>query len=140
VRRWVAADSFDLTLMRDAPPIPVTPADIESSLEDNPDVTELEARGGASILVDLRERIPDRHPQIEAFFFGDDQSVWIMRAGDPRNGAARPTDVYDRDGVLWGTVDVALAARPLPRLRGGWLGGVVRDELGVEVVALYRVR
>lgn len=140
VHRWLAADSFDLTVGRDLVPIPVTSADVERALEDNPDVQELEAVGGASAYADFLERIPDHQPHLQGFFLGDDESVWVMRtpvAVD--DDGTRPTDVYDVEGELLGSLEIAVAANPRPRVRAGWLAGVVRDELGVESVALYQI-
>ena len=140
VDRWVVADSFDVASVQDASPLPVTSTDIQATLEGNPDIEELEVTGGASAVAELMERIPENHPRIEGFFFGDDESIWVMRSAAEAEGDERAIDVFDGSGQLMGIARAPLAATPRPRMRDGWLVGVMRDELGVESVALFRVQ
>lgn len=78
-------------------------------------------------------------PHLHAFFIADEQNVWIMRT--PRSlGDAPLVDVYDASGTLVAVTRVAREPASVPRARGGLLAGVVRDELGVESVALFRIR
>ena len=46
-------------------------------------------------------------------------------------------DIYNLSGTLMAVAHRALESDPRPRVRDGMLAGVVRDELGVESVALY---
>ena len=49
-------------------------------------------------------------------------------------------DIYSLSGTLMAVAHAGVESEPTPRVRDGLLAGVVRDELGVESVALYRIQ
>jgi sugar lactone lactonase YvrE len=124
---------------RDFEAQPVTRADREAALED-PDVAELRAAAGAAGIEELTARIPERKPHLRGFFVDDEGRVWIMPTqGRDAGPAAATVELYAPDGTPLGVARVAVEPEPRPRVRGGLLAGVVRDELGVESVVLYRM-
>jgi hypothetical protein len=137
--RWSTSGDIELTVSPDLAPTPVTATDHEEALA-REDLAEVRDRLGAAGISELASLIPANKPYYATHFFDDDGSLWVMhsemRVSDPE---VRTLDVYDTAGVLRATAATALAAEPRPRVRSGLLAGVVRDDLGVESVAVFRV-
>lgn len=117
---------------RDAPPVPVTDAEVEWILQAYRD---FESRGGR---VD-RGRIPRTKPPLYGGFAARDGTLWIVAAGG--QGEPMLLDVFDPAGRYQGRVraDAPLALTPAPVVRGDAVYAVVRDELGVESVVRERI-
>lgn len=107
------------------------------------DVEELRSAAGPETVAEFTALIPDIKPYLRGFFFDGEKNVWVIRTGEDGSGDAtrtREMDVYDPDGTLVAVARARLEPEPRPRVRDGLLAGVVRDELGTESVALYRIR
>ena len=140
VHRLSIQDGIELTVGRELDPIPVTPADIREVLDDSPDFEELRTIGPSAV-AELTGLIPEFKPYLEGFFVDDEQRVWVMRtAQGDSDDDSYDMDIYDESGTLTAVARAALEPEPSPRVRDGRLAGVVRDELGVESVALYRIQ
>ncbi len=140
IHRWSIQDGIDLTFGRELDPLPVTPAEVQEVLDDSPEFEELRSMGPSAV-AELASLIPDFKPYLEGFFFDDEQSVWVIRTAQGDSGDdMHDMDIYDSSGTLMAVAQAALESEPRPRVRDGLLAGVVRDELGVESVALYRIQ
>lgn len=140
IHRWSILDGIDLTFGRELDPVPVTPAEVQEALDDSPDVEELRSIGPSAV-AELASLIPDFKPYLEGFFFDDEQSVWVIRTAQGNSGDdLHDVDIYHSSGTLIAVARTALESEPRPRIRDNLLAGVVRDELGVESVALYRIQ
>lgn len=140
LHRWTATGQTDLTIGRDLPSGPVTAVDREEALAST-GMEELRSRLGQAGIAEMTSLIPDRKPYLAGFFFDDEENVWVIHAArDASDGTDRNVDVYDADGAFVATLRAPLSADPRPRMRDELLATVVRDALGVESLALYRVR
>ncbi len=137
--RWSTTGDIQVTVDPELSPTPVTAVDQEAALT-REDLAEVRDRLGEAGISELASLIPDNKPYYAAFFFDDEGLLWVMhserRVLDPEE---RTVDVYDMDGAPIATAATALAAVPRPRVRNGLMAGVVRDDLGVESVAVFRV-
>jgi hypothetical protein len=138
VQRWTPEGGAERRFGQEFAPQPVTAADRRRAL-DGPELEGLRAAGGAAAITRLEERIPAVKPHLRGFFVDDEANVWIMRTPSPDSGEASRIDVYGSGGTLRGSAHARLEVEPRPRVRGGLLAAVVRDELGVESVVVYRV-
>lgn len=136
--RWSPSGDMQLTFSPELAPTPVTPADQEVALAGESLVEVLDRLGEAGVS-ELASLIPDNKPYYANFFFDDEGSLWVMHSDMSVDPGERRVNVYDLDGVPRATASTSLAAEPRPRVRGGLLAGVVRDDLGVESVALFQV-
>jgi hypothetical protein len=86
-----------------------------------------------------RSLLPAVKPVIAELIVDDEENVWVVRAESP--GDSSTIDILDPRGVYRGTLTlpVAVARRPVV-VRGGELATVVRDSLGVNYVARFRIR
>jgi hypothetical protein len=84
-----------------------------------------------------RSRIPKTQPLVADFFFGDDETMWVM----PFRGDGMMLDVFDADGRYLGEVRLpgGISPSPAPVLRGNRLVGVAINRDGIPSVAIYRV-
>lgn len=139
VRRWSASDGFVRTIGREFDAPPVTPAELDA-VRRREDVRELRSAAGRAGVDEFIRLVPDRKPHLQGVVLGDDGHVWTLRTAADTASDTLAMDVYDADAALVGVVRAALEPEPRPRLRDGLLVGVVRDELGAESVARYRVR
>ncbi len=137
--RWSTSGGIQLTFGPELAPTPVTAVDREEALA-REDFAEVRDRLGAAGVSELAGLIPENKPYYAAFFFDDEGSLWVMHSemlvADPEG---RRVDVYDMDGTSRATATTALAAAPGPRVRNGLMAGVVRDDVGVESVAVFQV-
>lgn len=138
VHQWSPATGLESAIEVDAPALPVTPEDVAEALTD-PGLEELRSLGeeAANRFSDM---IPQTRPPIAGFFFGEQGQVWIVH-GSELGAATRAHEVsiVAAEGASLGTAQVELTVVPRPRVRGGVLATVTRDELGVESVRMYRV-
>jgi hypothetical protein len=137
VHRWSPSDGLELTLGRELPPEIVTASDREQVLG-GADFDELRALGGQQALDEVAQLIPETWPHLAGFTFDEVANVWVLRAMREA-GEERLLDVYGADGTLIATTSAPMAAAPRPRIRDGRLAAIVRDSLGVESLALYRI-
>ena len=84
--------------------------------------------------------IPDTKTHLMGFFFDDADRVWIVHTNPDPQSEQLTVDIYDSSSEWVGRAEVAVALEPMPRVRGDLLAGVVRDELDVESVVLFRLR
>lgn len=137
--RWSTSGEMELTFGPELAPTPVTAVEQEEALA-REDLAEVRDRLGEAGVSELASLIPRDKPYYAAFFFDDEGSLWVMhserRESDP---GERTLSIYDMDGVPRATASTALAATPRPRVRNGLLAGVLRDDMGVESVAVFRV-
>ena len=137
--RWSTPGEAPLSFGADLVPTPVTASDVEEALAREA-LAEVRDRLGEAGVSEMTSLIPDTKPYYAAFFFDDEGSLWVMHSevgvSDPE---VRTVDVYDMDGAPRAVTSRALAAVPTPRVRNGILAGVVRDDLGVESVAVLQV-
>jgi hypothetical protein len=138
VQRWSPDRGTEQRYGREFDPPPVSSAERAAAL-DGPDVQELRAAAGAAGIAELSGRIPTRKPHLRGFFLDEVGNVWIMPAVGGAGTTASPIEIYRPDGTPTGAAHLQLEADPRPRVRGGILVGVVRDELAVESVVLYRI-
>jgi hypothetical protein len=103
---------------------PVTESERDAALEDNAD---LEA-----------PMIPATKPPVRGFFVGEERDLWVLVRTGSRQEDDR-IDVFDSLGAQVSTLHAALDPRPRPKVRGGIVLGVARDDLGVERVVRYRI-
>lgn len=83
-------------------------------------------------------RIPAVKPAFHGVVVDDRGYVWV--AATPADaGRGGPWDVFDPEGRYLGPVAMELDVFPLPRIRGGTVVGVRRDELDVPQVVVYRL-
>ncbi len=137
--RWSISGDVELTITPQLTPTPLTAVDREEALARD-EFAEVRERLGQAAMSDLESLIPEDRPYYAGFFFDDEGSLWVMRSqGAASEPEQRTVDVYEADGVKRATATTALAARPRPRVRSGLIAGVLRDELGVETVAVFRV-
>lgn len=128
----------ELTVTVDVDPTPVSSVDREEALASD-DLEEVHAIGQAAV-AEMAGSIPDTKPYLAGFFFDDEQRVWVINAeGYAAGSSEREIEIYNLDGTPVGRARAALAAEPRPRIRDGLLAAVVRDELGLESVVLYRI-
>ena len=141
VHRWSETGAFDLTVARDpTPPRVVTAADRDSVLA-GAEYDQLREGFGQAAIADLSAMIPGTKPTLAGFFFDDRDQLWVVRGVDESSQLRESSiEIYDREGMLAATAHAALAAVPTPRMRNGMLAAVIRDELDVESVVLYRIQ
>jgi hypothetical protein len=137
VHRWSPTGEVEQTVGRELPAPRVTQAERQALLEDE-EYEELRVEGGPQIFAEFASLIPDTKPPIQGFFLDDEDRVWIIRTESPPR-ETRPMDVYLPDGTLLGVARTALEPEPRPRMRRGLLVGVIRDGMGREAVAIYRI-
>jgi hypothetical protein len=137
VHRWSTTGQVEQTVGRELPALRVTQAERQALLE-HEEYEELRLEGGPRVFAEFASLIPDTKPPIQGFFLDDGDRVWIIRAESPSR-ETRPMDVYLPDGTLLGVARTALEAEPRPRMRRGLLVGVIRDGMGREAVAIYRI-
>jgi hypothetical protein len=138
LHRVSRAAHLQLTVSVDARPTPVSAMDREEALASH-DLEEVHAIGQAAV-AEMTGMIPDTKPYLAGFFFDDEQRVWVIHAeGDAAGSHERQVDIYNLDGTPVGRARAVLSAEPRPRIRDGLLAAVVRDELDIESVVLYRV-
>lgn len=137
--RWSTPSGTQLTFGADLVPTPVTASDVEEALA-REYLAEVRDRLGAAGVAEMTSLIPDTKPYYATFFFGDEGSLWVMHS-DTRvsDTEERTVDVYDMNGAPRAATKMALAAEPRPRVRNGRVAGVLRDDLGVESVAVLEV-
>jgi hypothetical protein len=139
---WVHRRSADgdvaQTVGREFQPTAVTEAERREVLA-GAEVDRLRREIGEAAVADFASQLPATRPHLLGFFLDDQANVWIMRTGEDGNDTPA-MDVWDAGGTLLATARAALEPEPRPRVRHGILAGVVRDEVGVESVALYRIR
>lgn len=125
------------TIMRKAPSVPVTDADIEqlrSAL-----AREIEQQGA---LPRWWSRLPKTKPPVTGFFFEDDErNLWVELQPEAVTDTTRTFDVFDPDGRYLGLVRVPFVLRghPAPIVRDGFLYGVTLDELDVPYIVKARI-
>jgi hypothetical protein len=119
-------------LEKKADPVPVTRTDVDRVLYAYAD---FERQGGK---ID-RSRIPGTRPPVFGAFTSPDGHLWVAPVRKP--GESAGYDVFDADGRFLGFVRLPfpMAITPPPVVRGDALYGVVRDSLGVESVARFRI-
>ncbi len=81
-------------------------------------------------------RIPAVKPAFRGVVVDDRGHLWVAATAA---GAADRWDVFDPEGRYLGAVAMQLDPFPLPRIRGGTVVGVRRDELDVPRVVVYRL-
>lgn len=138
VHRWSEPDGWDLSIGSEPEAVPVMDVDIEEVLENNRDVEELRAVAGDAGVQQFVDRIPPVKPRVTAAFFDDRGLLWIMRSRAAQD-VAYPVEAYRLDGTLQGADHLPVVPRPHPKVRGGLLVGVARDELGRESIKVYRL-
>ena len=140
IHRVSISEGIDLTFGRELTPLPVTPSERQEAIDDELSVEDRSLIGQAGV-AEFAGLIPDTKPYLQSFFFDDEQSVWVIRAARGDSGDdLLDMDIYSLSGTLMAVAHAALESEPTPRVREGLLAGVVRDELGVESVALYRIQ
>lgn len=135
VHPWFPAGGLEGEIGRDFDPPRVTDADLERVLEGTEEMRE----GAPAAFAEFTGLIPATQPHLGGFFLDQAGRVWIMRTRRVDN-VARTVDVYDTSGTLVASGQAAVEPDPSPRVRDGMLAGVVRDELGVESIAVYRIQ
>ena len=99
---------------------------------------ELRERFGQALEAD-RGMVPQIMPYWDAFIVDDAGRLWVQEyhyTSGPET-TPRAWHIYGEAGVHLGTLNLPIANRPLPVVRGNRLAGVVRDELGVTSVVVY---
>ena len=139
VHRWSTDGELDLSFGRQLAPTPVTAAARQEALASS-EYEELRTVLGQAGVAEMISLIPDVMPYLEGFFFDDESNIWVIRAapGAPHD-VRRTIDIYDAQGTPVGIAHATLEADPRPRVRDGLLAAIIRDELGVESVVLYRI-
>jgi hypothetical protein len=141
---WVAATDryrlerhrFDGTVDRvvegTGTPRPVTREERERALGGYDDFIQKGGKMDAS-------RIPGTHPLFDAFFFGEDETVWVKLSTGRDEPAA--LDVFDGAGAYLGRVEAPtrMGTSPAPAFRDGRMAAVATDEDGVPSVVIMRV-
>lgn len=122
--RRLSADGVETVYSGDVAASPLTESERDAALEDNRD---LEA-----------PMIPTTKPPVRGFFVGEERDLWVLLRSDSPQEDDR-IDVFDSLGAHVSTVHVALDPQPRPKVRGGIVVGVARDDLGVEQVVRYRI-
>lgn len=125
IRRRSLEDGSEVVFARSISGLPVTQAETDAALEEDP-VLE-------------RAMIPTVKPSITAFFPGEKGDLWVLRSSDVSRGAKSQVDTFDANAALLATLELDLDFEPRPKVRDGIVVGVIRDELGVERVARYRI-
>lgn len=138
VSAWSPGAGLSSEIEVDASVTAVTPEDVEEALAE-PDLDELRALGDET-LNRFSGMIPGTMPPLAGFFFGEGDQVWVVHGSEPGQ-RTRPhvISMFDAERRLVGTTQLEVTVVPLPRVRGGVVATVVRDELGVESVRLYRI-
>jgi hypothetical protein len=136
-RRGLTDDS-ERRFGRDLPSVPVTEAD-RAAVAAEPWLSRLRDAPPGVLAAYLR-MIPDTKTHLQGFFFDDADRVWIVHTNPDPQSERLTVDVYDSSSEWVGRAEVAVALEPMPRVRGDLLAGVVRDELDVESVVLFRLR
>jgi sugar lactone lactonase YvrE len=122
-------------------PVPVTPAERADAEKRVSNWAKPGFNQGSRISdpPDL-SRIPRFKPAFQELIVDDRGYLWVMQTAHG-DGAGTALDVLDPSGRYLGTLnlDLELAAFPPPRIVGDRLLGVVRDELDVPTVVVYRL-
>jgi hypothetical protein len=130
---------IELTVGVDITPAPVTAADRAEAMSEEA-FAEVRNRLGEVGVSGMESLIPDHKPYYDTFFFDDEGSLWVVRSEvETSDPGERSVDIYNSDGTPRAFTSLGVAAVPAPRVRNRVLAGVVRDELGVESVAVFRV-
>lgn len=137
VHRRSLSDGVEQRFGREFEPPRVTRAELQEVLEAER-LEEFRRAAGAEVFAEFTSLIPDTKPHLQGFFLDDEENLWIIRSGRAGDDALA-MDVYDPSGTRVAVAHAALEPEPEPRVRNGLLAGVVRDELGVESIALYRI-
>lgn len=121
-----------LTIVRDAPPIPVRDAEREEAIGR----IETFMRGNRYEAA----RIPAEKPPLQRIFVDEEGSVWVLRP-DSAGAPGSTLDVFDPTGRYLGEVVTSAPMVPWPRfvVRGGRIAYVTTDELDVQYVVVERV-
>ena len=117
-------------------PLPVTSSDIDSAIVG----LEWFTRQGGRV---DRSRFPAVKPAWQTLYTDDERNLWVVPVL-PQEGSrygVQGFDVFDPEGRYLGRVTVPfdLAQYPPPLIRGGFLYGVVRDEMEVPYVVRARL-
>lgn len=139
VHRRSFPDGVEQRFGREFEPPVVSGAELDAVLEASRGIEELRTLAGSDVFAEFTSRIPTTRPHLDGFFFDDEENVWVMRAANADDDT-RFMDVYDSSGTRIATARAALDPEPSPRVRDGVIAGVVRNELEVPAVALYRIR
>jgi 6-bladed beta-propeller len=114
-------------------PVPVSDADREA-------VRERFTRYGEQATNAIIARMPDVKPAFESFVLDERGYLWITPTPPTEQDTSfRGFDVFDPEGRYLGAVEVDVDAYPRPRIIGGHLVGVARDEFDTPYVVLYRI-
>ncbi len=135
--RWSTSGDLELTFSPRLAPTPLTAMEREEALA-REELAEVRERLGEAAMSELESLIPEYRPYYAGFFFDDESLLWVMRS-QATESEQRTVDVYGVDGARRATATTALAAVPRPRVRSGLVAGVMRDALGVESVAVFRI-
>lgn len=139
IQRLSANGVLELAFGRDLPSMPLGAEERAEALDRSEEAAELRQLAGAAGIAELTSLIPDDKPLLRGLFFDDENNVWVLRTSGSGAGGMRDVDVYDEQGSLIGVGELPVVADPRPHVRDGLIVGVIRDELGVETVARYRV-
>lgn len=139
---WVHRSSpdggADQRIGREVDPPPVTPAERRAALEGE-DLEELRRAAGPERFAEFSRLVPETRPPLQGFFFDDEGRVWVLLTPAEPGDAASPADVYHAGGERVAVARVPLEADPRPRVRNRLMAGVVRNGLGLESVAIFRL-
>lgn len=135
VHPWSPTSGLERAIGREFDPPRVTDADLERVLEGTEEMRE----GAPAAFAEFTGLIPATEPHLDGFFLDQAGRVWIMRTRRA-DSVARTVDVYDTSGTLVASGQAAVEPDPSPRVKDGMLAGVVRDELGVESIVVYRIQ
>ena len=138
VHLWSSDSGLASFIEIDVPAEPVTPQHLEEALA-NPDFDELKSLGDAAVNR-FSDLVPQERPPIAGFFFDEQGEIWVAHGSELGEGTrSHRVSIFDREGTLVGTAELELTVAPRPRVRGGVLATVVRDQLGVESIQPHRV-
>lgn len=138
VSSWSPAGGMTPTIVVDAPATAPTADEIETALAD-PDFDELRSLGEENVNR-FSDMIPQTKPPIAGFFFGEEGQVWVVHGMELGQATRRHRlSIFDAERALVGTTELELTIVPRPRIRGGVLATVTRDDFGIESVQLHRV-
>ena len=121
-----------LTIVRDAPPIPVTAEEHAKAIEG----VERFMQGNRYDA----DQIPEFKPPMQRIAVDDSGFVWVQRP-DEDGAVESALDIFDRDGRFLGTVTTAYPASMYPRfvVRGDRLYYVTHDDLDVQYVVASEI-
>lgn len=118
----------------------VTEADAQRAIEDQGGRERL----GTDAIRELRSRIPDTKPHFSALLTDEQGFLWVARSapgvpGERSSSSQSVFDIFDPEGRFLGELEVPIGLRPLPRVVGTSLVGVLHDEFEVPHVVVYRL-